>query len=158
MVRLRENGPFHVRENGLFYQNGLFFGPFQNGLSFTTGPSTIKVKSSSFPQFLQRTHPEVRNVIRRLRATHVPLRRANLWFGAGRGHQETSHNSRISDRFDLAQRIQGKLQSDGRISIQKKSDVVTLLWNCISVTIQQRNCLNTNKLFEYLKILQCRFV
>ena len=38
MVRLRENSPFHVSENGLFSQNGLFLGPFQNGLSFTTGP------------------------------------------------------------------------------------------------------------------------
>ena len=38
MVRLCEKGPFHVSENGLFSQNGLFLGPFQNGLSFTTGP------------------------------------------------------------------------------------------------------------------------
>ena len=46
---------------------------------------------------LQRTLPEVRNVIRRLRTTHVPLRRANLWFGPGH-RSERSFNSRVSDR------------------------------------------------------------
>ena len=38
MVSFRENSLFHISENGLFSQNGLFLGPFQNGLSFTTGP------------------------------------------------------------------------------------------------------------------------
>ena len=38
MVRLRENGPFRVSENGLFSQNGLFLDPFRNRPLFTTGP------------------------------------------------------------------------------------------------------------------------
>ena len=41
----------------------------------------------------------MRNVIRRLRANHVPLRRANLWFGPGQ-RTERSFNSRISDRCE----------------------------------------------------------
>ena len=53
--------------------------------------------SSPYPLRFQRTLPEVRNVIRRLRANHVPLRRANLWFGPGQ-RTERSFNSRISDR------------------------------------------------------------
>ena len=45
MVRLRENGPFHVSENGLFSQNGLFLGPFRNGPFFTTGPRSPQLVS-----------------------------------------------------------------------------------------------------------------
>ena len=63
----------------------------------------------------QRTLPEVRNVIRRLRANHVPLRRANLWFGPGQ-RTERSFNSRISDRCEECQ-LNSELFSEGILLI-----------------------------------------
>ncbi len=67
----------------------------------------IAVLSSKPPDELagklrERTLPDLRNVIRRLRVTHVPARRANLWFGPGK-ECDRSFNSRISDRFDLSE-------------------------------------------------------
>jgi hypothetical protein len=73
----------------------------------------ITILSSKPPEALagrarlrERTLPDLRNVIRRLRSTHVPMRRTNLWFGPGK-ECEQSFNSRISDKVDLSELDEG---------------------------------------------------